>query len=69
MGGTTLVKRTLTAPAILTFDVLDGRIVGALGINVQREMAAVRRLIERSTPIDAAALADPARPLGAMLKR
>jgi hypothetical protein len=29
----------------------------------------VRRLIERRVPVDAAALADPAQPLAAMLKR
>jgi NADPH-dependent 2,4-dienoyl-CoA reductase/sulfur reductase-like enzyme len=69
MSGTSLVSRPLPGPAALTFDVLDGRIVGALGINVQRDMAAIRRLIERGTMIDPAALADPAQPLAAMLKR
>jgi hypothetical protein len=69
MSGTTLVTRPLQGSAALTFDVLDGRVVGALGINVQRDMAAVRRLIERGTVIDAAALADPSQPLAAMLKR
>jgi len=39
-----------------------------MGINVQRDLAAARRLIERRIPVDAAALADPARPLAAMLK-
>jgi NADPH-dependent 2,4-dienoyl-CoA reductase/sulfur reductase-like enzyme len=68
-SGTTLVTRPLQGSAALTFDVLDGRVVGALGINVQRDMAAVRRLIERGTVIDAAALADPWQPLAAMLKR
>ncbi|HTM23540.1 MAG TPA: FAD-dependent oxidoreductase [Vicinamibacterales bacterium] len=69
MSGTTLVTRPLQDSAALTFDVLDGRIVGALGINVQRDMAAVRRLIERGTVIDPVALADPSQPLAAMLKR
>ncbi len=40
----------------------------ALGINAQRDLAAVRRLIERKIPVDAAALADPAKPFNAMLK-
>jgi len=31
-------------------------------------VAAVRRLIERKVPVDAAALADPAQPFNAMLK-
>jgi hypothetical protein len=39
-----------------------------MGINAQRDLATVRRLIERRVPVDAAALADPARPLAAMLK-
>ena len=43
--------------------------MGALGINVQRDLAAVRRLIERRMPVDPAALADPSQPLAAMLKR
>jgi NADPH-dependent 2,4-dienoyl-CoA reductase/sulfur reductase-like enzyme len=69
MSGTTLVTRPLQGTAALTFDVLDGRVVGALGINVQRDMAAIRRLIERGTIVDAAALADPSQPLAALLKR
>ena len=44
------------------------RIVYATGINVQRDIAAVRRLIERRVPVDAADLADPAKPLNALLK-
>ena len=34
----------------------------AMGINVQRDLAAARRLIERRVPVDPAALADPAQP-------
>ena len=40
----------------------------ALGINVQRDMAAIRRLIERKIPVDPEALADPSKPFNAMLK-
>ena len=57
------------ATAELVFDVADGRVVYAMGINAQRDLAAVRRLIERRVPIDPAALADPAQSLAAMLKR
>jgi hypothetical protein len=46
----------------------NGAVVYALGINVQRDLAAVRRLIERKVPVDASALADPAQPFAAMLK-
>jgi hypothetical protein len=48
---------------------LDGaHVTAALGINAQRDLAAARRLIERRIPVDAAALADPARPLAELLK-
>jgi 3-phenylpropionate/trans-cinnamate dioxygenase ferredoxin reductase component len=69
VAGSQRVRRPLPGNAALTFDVSDGRLVGALGINVQRDLAAVRRLIERRIPIDPGALADPAQPLTAMLKK
>ena len=48
---------------------MDGSVLSfALGINVQRDMAAIRRLIERKIPVDADALADPGKPFAAMLK-
>lgn len=64
-----LVHRPLSGTAALTFELVDDRIVYALGINAQRDLAAVRRLIERRVPVDAEALADPAAPLAGMLKR
>jgi 3-phenylpropionate/trans-cinnamate dioxygenase ferredoxin reductase component len=67
--GSTRVHRALSGDTHLVFDVADGRVVYAMGINAQRDLAAVRRLIERRLPIDPAALADPAQPLTAMLKR
>ena len=76
MQGSTRVSRRSGAAAKadaragnLVFDVVDRRIVYAMGINAQRDLAAVRRLIERRVPIDPAALADPAQSLAAMLKR
>ena len=48
--------------------VVDGTISAALGINVQRDLAAICRLVERKIPVDPAALADPAQPFNAMLK-
>jgi 3-phenylpropionate/trans-cinnamate dioxygenase ferredoxin reductase subunit len=65
--GATRVERP--GPGSLLFDVKDGRLVYAMGINAQRDLAAARRLIERQVPVDEAALADPSRPLAAMLKR
>jgi hypothetical protein len=62
------VRRVLPGKSQLLFEVKDGVIGYALGINAQRDLAAVRRLIERKVPVDAAALADPAQPLNAMLK-
>jgi len=40
----------------------------ALGVNAQRDMAIVRRLIERQIAVDPIALADPTRPLADLLK-
>jgi hypothetical protein len=37
-------------------------------INAQRDLAAIRRLIERNISVDVDALADPAKPFNAMLK-
>ena len=64
----TLVRRPLEGARLLVFEVADGVMVSATGINMQRDIAAARRLIERRVPVDAAALADPNRPLAAMLK-
>ncbi len=52
----------------ITFELKDGHIRYALGINAQREMAVVRRLIERRVAVDPAALADPTKALADLLK-
>jgi NADPH-dependent 2,4-dienoyl-CoA reductase/sulfur reductase-like enzyme len=62
------VRRELPGKSLLLLEVKDGAVSYALGINAQRDLAAVRRLIERKVPIDPAALADPAQPFNAMLK-
>jgi len=62
------VSRPVEGKCPLLFEIADGILVFAIGINVQRDLAAARRLIERRIPVDAAALADPTRPLAAMLK-
>jgi NADPH-dependent 2,4-dienoyl-CoA reductase/sulfur reductase-like enzyme len=62
------VRRQLAGKGMLGFETDGTRVTAALGINVQRDIATVRRLIERRIPVDPAALADPARPLGDMLK-
>lgn len=67
--GATRVRRPLGANGALVFDVVDGYLAYAMGINVQRDLAAARRLIERRVPVTLEALADPAQPLTAMLKR
>ena len=61
-------RRPLPGNSLLAFDVADGVLAYAMGINAQRDLAAARRLIERRIKVDAAALADPARPLASLLK-
>ena len=64
----TRVHRQINPSAMLRFD-LDGRFLRyASGINAQREIATARRLIERRIEVDAGELADPGKPLAAMLK-
>jgi 3-phenylpropionate/trans-cinnamate dioxygenase ferredoxin reductase subunit len=61
--------RRQTGPsAMLRFELDGEHLACALGINAQRDIAVARRLIERRVAVDAAALADPGKPLAAMLK-
>ncbi len=62
------VRRQIGPNAMIQFDLDGPRIAYAMGINAQRDIAAARRLIERRVPVDPAELADPAKPLNAMLK-
>jgi 3-phenylpropionate/trans-cinnamate dioxygenase ferredoxin reductase component len=52
----------------IAFEMKDGHVRYGLGINAQREMAVVRRLIERRVPVDPATLADPTKALADLLK-
>jgi NADPH-dependent 2,4-dienoyl-CoA reductase/sulfur reductase-like enzyme len=52
----------------IMFELKDAHVRYALGINAQREMAVVRRLIERRVAVDPAALADPTKALADLLK-
>jgi 3-phenylpropionate/trans-cinnamate dioxygenase ferredoxin reductase subunit len=61
------VRRALGKGTLL-LETSAGVLNYAVGINAQKDMAAVRRLIERRVPVDAQELADPARPLAGMLK-
>ena len=63
------VRRGEPGRGALVFEVSDGRLVYAMGITAQRDLAAARRLIERRVPVDTAALADPTQSLASMLKR
>jgi len=62
------VRRKLGDNATLLFELDGSAIAYVLGINAQREMGPARRLIEQRVPVDPAELADPAKPLNAMLK-
>jgi len=63
------VRRPMPDGSALMFEVSNGRIVQALGINARRDFAAIRRLIDRQVPVDPATLADPAQALAGLLKR
>jgi NADPH-dependent 2,4-dienoyl-CoA reductase/sulfur reductase-like enzyme len=62
------VQRPLPGKRRLLFEIENGMLAYAMGINVQRDLAAARRLIERKIPVDPAALGDPARPIADMLR-
>jgi NADPH-dependent 2,4-dienoyl-CoA reductase/sulfur reductase-like enzyme len=63
------VRREIGSRAGIVFELSDGHLVSAMGINAQREIAAARRLIERRVPVDPTMLVDPGRPLAALLAR
>lgn len=62
------VRRKLSGKSALLLEMKGGGISYALGINAQRDLSAIRRLIERKIPVDPEFLADPAKPFAAMLK-
>jgi len=62
------IHRSLPGNSALLLETNNGVLSYAIGINVQRDLAAIRRLIERKVPVDSATLADPAQPFNAMLK-
>jgi 3-phenylpropionate/trans-cinnamate dioxygenase ferredoxin reductase component len=62
------VRRNGAGASGITFDLAASHIAYALGINAQRDLAMVRRLIERKIAVDPAALADPTKPLADLLK-
>jgi hypothetical protein len=65
---TARVRRQIGSNATALFE-LDGRhLTYVLGINAQRDIATARRLIERRIEVDPKDLADPGKPLAAMLK-
>lgn len=65
----TRVQRPFDGNRLLVFDVKEGRLAYAMGINAQRDLAMARRLIERRIAVDPNALGDPSQTLAAMLKR
>ena len=62
------VRRQIGPNAMLRFDLDGDHLCYVLGINAQRDIAVARRLIERRVSVDPADLADPTKPLAAMLK-
>jgi 3-phenylpropionate/trans-cinnamate dioxygenase ferredoxin reductase subunit len=66
--GVRVRRPLLSGKSPLAFELVDGVLAYAMGINAQRDLAAARRLVERRIKVDAVALADPNRPLASMLK-
>jgi NADPH-dependent 2,4-dienoyl-CoA reductase/sulfur reductase-like enzyme len=62
------IHRPVAGHCPLVLELIGNALVYAMGINVQHDLAAARRLIERNIPVDPAALADPTLSLAAMLK-
>jgi NADPH-dependent 2,4-dienoyl-CoA reductase/sulfur reductase-like enzyme len=62
------VRRQIGPNALLRFDLDGDHLCYVLGINAQRDIAVARRLIERRVAVAAPDLADPGKPLAAMLK-
>jgi NADPH-dependent 2,4-dienoyl-CoA reductase/sulfur reductase-like enzyme len=62
------VRRPMAADSMLSFETDGAHVTAALGINAQRDIATVRRLIERRIRVDPEVLADPVRPLAELLK-
>jgi len=62
------VRRQLAGASQINFELTGPHVAYALGINAQRDMAVVRRLIERQVAVDPIALADPTIPLADFLK-
>jgi len=67
VADSTRLHRPCADNRVLVFEVSGDRLVSAMGINAQRDLAIVRRLIERRVPVDPVALADPTQSLKAML--
>jgi len=63
------VRRPTEGDGWLVFEIREGHLAYAMGINTQRDLAVARRLIERRVPIDPAALADPTQSLKDLLTR
>jgi len=62
------VRRQGAGANQISFELTGPHVAYALGVNAQRDIAIVRRLIERQIAVDPIALADPARPLADLLK-
>jgi 3-phenylpropionate/trans-cinnamate dioxygenase ferredoxin reductase component len=64
----TLVRRQLPKDGVVVLGTKAGIVANCVGINAQRDLAAIRRLIERKIPVDVSHLADPGRPFVEMLQ-
>jgi len=68
VANATPISRPLPGKSLLSLELDGAHLSYALGVNAQKDLAAIRRLIERRIPVDPAELADPNVPFAAMLK-
>jgi len=62
------LRRQGAGASQISFELTGPHVAYALGINAQRDIAVVRRLIERQIAVDPIALADATKPLADLLK-
>jgi NADPH-dependent 2,4-dienoyl-CoA reductase/sulfur reductase-like enzyme len=69
IGHEARVERPMTGNSSLAIFGREGSVVGAVGINAQKDVSALRRIIERKITLSATDLMDPTKPFAALMKQ